>query len=97
MANIQAVLAGLDAAPLDTSIDAFRDSLRNRIFSLPTSNPHWQPTWRLMDPITLNELQQRAVGIQERFPVDYDKFRIDRTDRLRSNNSIGEVIEISDN
>ena len=95
MADVQAILCGFEAAPIDLEPKTFRDELRQRILALPQRKPPWPRMIDLIEPALLQSLRERAARVAECFPVNFELYGLDPIDLAPSNDK--DIIEIQDN
>ena len=94
MANVQAILCGLEAGPIDLNPKTFHNEVRQKILALPESKPLWPPTIKLIEPALLGSLRERATWVVGCFPVNFECYGLDPVDLAPSNNM--DIIEIVD-
>ena len=94
MADVQAILCGLESGPIDLNPKTFRDEVRQQILALPQSKPLWPPTIELIEPALLGSLREHAARVAGCFPVNFERYGLDPVDLAPSDNM--DIIEIVD-
>ena len=92
---MQAILCGLEAAPIDLEPKTFCDELRQQILALLQRKPPWPRMIDLIEPTLLESLREHAAWVAECFPVNFELYGLDPIDLAPSNNK--DIIEIRDN